>query len=135
VELELELRQRQELSLSPQLLEAMEILQMNTYDCAATSCARYRKTPCWRRSRPLRPMRTPRSSRASWNGWTACRTPADAAARDDDPVMELASRITSPLWEDTLEAHLKLQLPGWGSRGGGDWPDTSSMRGRQGLSG
>jgi RNA polymerase sigma-54 factor len=32
VELDLELRQRQELSLSPQLLEAMEILQMNTHE-------------------------------------------------------------------------------------------------------
>ena len=115
VELELELTQRQELSLSPQLLEAIEILQMNTYELRGYILREMQENPVLEMEQTSPPYEDAALllRKLEWLGSLPERR-ADAVARDDDPLMDLASRISSPLWEDTLEAHLTLQLPALG---------------------
>jgi RNA polymerase sigma-54 factor len=93
----------------------MEILQMNTYELRGFILREIQENPVLEAEQTSPPYEDAAllERRLEWLSSLPERR-AVAAVEADDPVMELASRITSPLWEDTLEAHLKLQLPALG---------------------
>jgi len=109
--LELELKQKQELALSPQLLEAMQILQMNTCDLRSFLLRELQENPVLEADHISPPHEDAEHlvQRLQWLESQPHRRHETNAA-NDDPVMDFASRISAPQWEDSLEAHLILQL-------------------------
>ena len=113
VGLDLELLQRQELSLSPQLLQAMEILQMNTYDLRGFIQKEAQENPVLEAEHVKTPDEDAAlfSRKLLWLAGQPQRRRGGPVTEGDDPVMQMAERLRAPLWEETLEAHLLWQLP------------------------
>ncbi|MDO4749442.1 MAG: RNA polymerase factor sigma-54 [Eubacteriales bacterium] len=110
--LKLELNQKQELTLSPQLLEAMQVLQMNTCDLQGFLLHELQENPVLEAERISPPSEDAEQlvRRLQWLD-NQPRRRHETVSSADDPVMDFASRISAPQWEDSLEAHLILQLP------------------------
>jgi RNA polymerase sigma-54 factor len=115
VGLNLEMTQKQELSLTPQLLQSMEILQMNTCDLRSFLMRELQENPVLEAEQTSPPYEDAAllTRKIEWLESQPERRQGPAT-EGEDPVMEFASRLSSPLWEDTLEAHLSLQLPSLG---------------------
>lgn len=110
--LNLEMTQKQDLALTPLLIQSMEILQMNTCDLRSFLLRELQENPVLEAEQTSPPYEDAAllTRKLEWLESQPERR-QDSAAEEEDPVMEFASRLSSPQWEDTLEAHLSLQFP------------------------
>jgi RNA polymerase sigma-54 factor len=115
LELELKTAQRQELSLSPQLLQAMEILRMNASDLCSFIQTELQENPVLEAELNSAPYEDAAllHRKLEWLNSQPGRRQSSVIA-GDDPAMDLADRLSVPQWEESLEAHLVLQLQSLG---------------------
>ncbi len=110
MDMELDLRQKQELRLTPMLLQAMEILQMNVTDLRAFLSEELQENPVLEGELGSGETDLDAQELARRLDWINGQSVRRAAPLDDDSVVSAAELLAAPSWEETLEAHLLMQL-------------------------